>query len=44
MDVYIDRSVTKDEKTLGKFTDQPGLVDMTRAALNTLDKNEKGFS
>lgn len=43
MDVYLDRGVLKDAKTLGKFTDQPGLVEMTDKALKTLSKNKNGF-
>lgn len=43
MDVYIDREVTKNPAVLGKFTDQPTLMDMTKTAINVLDKNKNGF-
>jgi alkaline phosphatase len=43
MDVYLDREVLKDPKTLGKFTDQPTLMDMTQKAISTLSKNKNGF-
>ncbi len=41
MNVYLDRTVYTDN--LGDFTDQPGLVDMTLAALEVLNQNENGF-
>ncbi|MBZ0290959.1 MAG: alkaline phosphatase [Anaerolineae bacterium] len=41
MDVWLDRNVYTEN--LGNFTDQPGLVDMTLAALNVLGQNENGF-
>lgn len=43
MDVYLDRAVLKDKKTLGQFTDQPSLIDMTAKAINALSKNKNGF-
>ncbi len=43
MDVYVDREVTKNPAVLGKFTDQPTLMDMTKTAINVLSKNQKGF-
>lgn len=43
MDVYIDREVTKNPAVLGKFTDQPTLMDMTETAINVLSKNKNGF-
>lgn len=43
MDVYIDREVTKNPAVLGKFTDQPTLMDMTKAAIDVLSKNKNGF-
>jgi alkaline phosphatase len=43
MDVYIDREVTKNPAVLGKFTDQPNLMDMTQTAINVLSKNKNGF-
>jgi len=41
MNVWLDRNVYTNN--LGDFTDQPGLVQMTLAALNTLNQNENGF-
>ncbi len=41
MNVWLDRNVYTEN--LGDFTDQPGLVDMTLAALNVLGQNEDGF-
>lgn len=41
MNVWLDRNVYTDN--LGNFTDQPGLVDMTVAALQILNQNEEGF-
>ena len=43
LNVYIDRQVTPDPEVLGDFPDQPGLVEMTKAALKVLEKNDKGF-
>lgn len=43
MDVYIDREVTKNPKVLKGFNDQPGLVEMTEKAIETLSKNPNGF-
>lgn len=43
MDVYVDREITKNPAVLGKFTDQPTLMDMTKTAINTLSKNKNGF-
>lgn len=43
MDVYVDRAMLKDPKVLGGFTDQPGLVDMTKKAIDTLSQNPNGF-
>lgn len=43
MDVYIDREVTKNPAVLGKFTDQPTLMDMTKTAIDVLSKNKNGF-
>lgn len=42
MDTKLDRSFLK-AGTVGKFPDQPGLVDMTRVALEQLSKNDQGF-
>jgi alkaline phosphatase len=41
MNVWLDRNVYTDN--LGDFTDQPGLVDMTLAALEVLNQNPNGF-
>jgi alkaline phosphatase len=41
MNVWLDRNVYTDN--LGELTDQPGLVDMTLAALAVLNRNENGF-
>lgn len=43
MNVYIDRAVIKNPKVLKGFTDQPGLVEMTEKAIDTLSKNDNGF-
>lgn len=43
MDVYIDRAVTKNPSVLKGFDDQPGLVQMTEKAIETLSKNPNGF-
>ena len=43
MDVYMDREVTKNPAVLGKFTDQPTLMDMTKTAIDVLSKNKNGF-
>ena len=43
MDVYIDRAVTKNPEVLKGFNDQPGLVQMTEKAIETLSKNPNGF-
>ncbi|WPE23246.1 alkaline phosphatase [Shinella zoogloeoides] len=42
MDVTLDREFLK-KGTVDKFPNQPGLVDMTRAALDKLSKNPEGF-
>ncbi|MBS7543345.1 alkaline phosphatase [Ancylobacter oerskovii] len=42
MDTWLDRNQLK-KGTVGKFPDQPGLVDMTRTALDALSKNPEGF-
>jgi alkaline phosphatase len=41
LNVWLDRNVYTDN--LGDLTDQPGLVDMTTAALTMLNQNENGF-
>ena len=43
MNVYLDREILKNPETLGGFTDQPTLVEMTRKAIEILSRNEKGF-
>lgn len=43
MNVYMDREVLKNPKVLGGFNDQPGLVEMTEKAIDTLSKNPNGF-
>ncbi|RLL73729.1 alkaline phosphatase [Ochrobactrum soli] len=42
MDVTLDRDFLK-KGTVDKFPNQPGLVDMTKAALDKLSKNPDGF-
>ncbi|MCB4771615.1 alkaline phosphatase [Ancylobacter sp. Lp-2] len=42
MDTWLDRNQLK-KGTVGKFPDQPGLVDMTKTALDALSKNPDGF-
>jgi alkaline phosphatase len=42
MDTWLDRNQLK-KGTVDKFPDQPGLVDMTRVALEQLSKNPEGF-
>ncbi|MGJ4858756.1 alkaline phosphatase [Labrys sp. KB_33_2] len=42
MDVALDRFLLK-KGTVEKFPNQPGLVDMTKAALDQLSKNPEGF-
>lgn len=43
MNVYIDREVTKNPSVLKSFNDQPGLIEMTEKAIDTLSKNPNGF-
>ncbi|MEK1929248.1 MAG: alkaline phosphatase [Pararhizobium sp.] len=42
MDVTLDREFLK-KGTVEKFPNQPGLVEMTKAALGELSKNQEGF-
>lgn len=42
MDTQLDRAFLK-KGTVGKFPNQPGLVEMTQVALDQLSKNEDGF-
>ncbi|HEY3061112.1 MAG TPA: alkaline phosphatase [Chloroflexota bacterium] len=43
MNVYLDRQHRKDPQVLGRFPDQPTLMDMTQAALNVLQQSPNGF-
>ncbi|MDR1533576.1 MAG: alkaline phosphatase [Planctomycetota bacterium] len=43
LNVYLDREVFKDPETLGSFTDQPTLVEMTEKAIEILSRNPNGF-
>ena len=43
MNVYIDRAMLKNPDVLGKYPDQPGLVEMTQKAVSALEKNPNGF-
>ena len=43
MNVYIDREMLKNPEVLGKYTDQPNLINMTKKSLDILSKNPKGF-
>lgn len=43
LNVYVDREMLKNPKTLGGFNDQPGLVDMTKKAIDSLSNNKNGF-
>ena len=43
MNVYIDREMLKNPEVLGKYTDQPNLVNMTKKSLDILSQNPKGF-
>lgn len=43
MNVYLDREHDPDPEVLGDFTDQPTLMDMTRAALDVLGRHDEGF-
>ena len=42
MDTTLDREFLR-KGTVGKFPAQPGLVEMTKVALDTLSKNQEGF-
>ncbi|WP_449041155.1 alkaline phosphatase [Paracoccus sp. (in: a-proteobacteria)] len=42
MDTWLDRNQLR-KGTVDKFPDQPGLVEMTAAALDQLSRNEDGF-
>ncbi|UUZ86265.1 alkaline phosphatase [Paenibacillus sp. P26] len=45
MNVYFDREYTKPNNPdiVGKYTDQPTLMDMTAKAIDALDNNKNGF-
>lgn len=43
MNVYVDREMLKNPEVLGKYTDQPNLINMTKKSLDILSKNPKGF-
>lgn len=43
MNVYYDREIGKSPEALGKFTDQPTLMEMTQKAIDTLSQNPNGF-
>ncbi len=43
LNVYLDREILKNPEVLGKFNNQPSLLDMTMSALNVLSKNKEGF-
>jgi alkaline phosphatase len=43
MSVWYDRMETKDAKVLGRFTDQPTLMEMTGRAIDALAINPNGF-
>lgn len=43
MNVYLDREQVRDPDVLGKWDDQPTLMEMTSAALGVLEKNDNGF-
>ena len=43
LNVYLDREMLKNAKTLGSFTDQPNLMEMTEKAIDLLSRNPNGF-
>ena len=43
LDVYLDREMLRDAKTLGGFDDQPNLMEMTDKAIELLSRNPNGF-
>lgn len=42
MNVFIDRAYTRDPQTLGPYTDQPSLFNMTQKALDVLSNSNNG--
>src|SRR5690606_11498435 len=43
MNVYLDRKHDKKPEVLGKWDDQPTLMEMTEAALKVLEDSDDGF-
>lgn len=43
LNVYLDREMLKDAKTLGGFNNQPTLMEMTEKAIDALSRNPNGF-
>ena len=43
LNVYLDREILKNPKVLGKFPNQPTLLEMSKIALEILSKNQDGF-
>lgn len=43
LNVYLDRQHDPKPEVLGQWTDQPNLIEMTKAALKVLEKNKNGF-
>jgi alkaline phosphatase len=43
LNVYLDRQVTPNPAVLGDFPDQPGLVEMTKAAIQVLEAKDEPF-
>lgn len=43
LNVYVDRAMLKQADVLGGFNDQPGLLEMTKVAINSLKQNPQGF-
>lgn len=43
LNVYLDREMLKDAKTLGGFNNQPNLMEMTEKAIDTLSRSPNGF-
>lgn len=43
MDVYLDRQHSKNDDVLGEWGDQPNLIEMTSAALQSLEQSDNGF-
>ncbi|NJP68533.1 alkaline phosphatase [Streptomyces spiramenti] len=43
LDVYLDRRHARDPERLGRWKDQPTLMEMTEVALRALEQNGEGF-